>query len=189
MHSLCDDLSMPSRLTSERAWDERGFEQLFEQTRHSLWRLAIRMTSDAETAADLVQETFMRGLRKGLPEELPAARAWLFRTLVNLCRDRYRYTAVRKADPGRAGEAVAIGAPSDPERNVLVAEAVRNALATLSPRGRALLLLHELEGESVEALAATFGVRPMTVRWHLAKAKKEVRHHLEAAREEGANDV
>ncbi len=172
---------MPRLLTRETTRNEERFEQLFEVARQPLWRLAMRMTGNAELAADLVQESFLRALRKGLPEELPAARAWLFQTLVNLCRDRHRRTKVRQAAMRHAGEAVAIGTAVDPEDRAITSEALGRALALLPPRRRALLVQHELEGESIDTLAETFGVRPMTVRWHLAQAKKAIRQALSHA--------
>ncbi len=174
MQHLADHASMPALLSADPTRTEEAFEELFETARHSLWRLAIRMTSDPDLASDLVQECFLRALRKGLPEGEPAARAWLNQTLVNLCRDRHRWAAVRRVAADKASEAVAIGSSVDPEAGAIVSQTLDRALAELPPRRRALLLLHELEGESIDALAETFGLRPMTVRWHLAQAKKSV---------------
>ncbi|HEY3567231.1 MAG TPA: RNA polymerase sigma factor, partial [Thermoanaerobaculia bacterium] len=68
---------------------------LFDTHHQRLFRLALRLSADREEARDLVQEAFLRAARK--PGTVPdgAEEAWLVRTLVNLCRDRYRRLGVR----------------------------------------------------------------------------------------------
>ena len=57
--------------------------------------------------------------------------------------------------------------------------AVWNALDTLAPRRRAIVVMHEIDGMSVEAIAALLGVRAMTVRWHLSIARRDLKRALE----------
>src|SRR3954469_10096198 len=70
---------------------------LFDAHHERLFRLACRLASDREEARDLVQEAFLRAAQHpgSLPEGETPGEAWLVRTLVNLCRDRYRRLGVR----------------------------------------------------------------------------------------------
>ena len=51
---------------------------------------------------------------------------------------------------------------------------VRRALATLSPRQREVVALCELEGLSSTEAARLLGIGRVTVRWHLAAARKQL---------------
>ncbi len=146
---------------------------LFDRHHGRLYALARRMSGNAEEARDLVQETFLRAARR--PRRLPpgdsAQEAWLVRVLVNLCRDRWRRRAVRdRLDPVLA----APPAPADPESAAVARATVSAALERLTPRRRAIVVLHELEGLAVKRIARLLGLTAATVRWHLSVGRKEL---------------
>jgi len=148
--------------------------RLFDLHHERLFRLACRLSPDTEEARDLVQETFLRAARRpeAVPAGEPAGEAWLVRVLVNLCRDRFRRLAVRaraRQDLGREP-----GRSPHPEPAAVARAAVQAALARLSPRRRAVIVLHELEEVPVERVAHLLGIAQVTVRWHLAAARKEL---------------
>ncbi len=131
------------------------------------------MVSDDDVARDLVQETFLRAAQRAssLPAGVHAAEAWLVRVLVNLCRDRFRrlkvrrdFAAVNKSCDGVEGH----------EDAVVAAATVRRALERLHPRRRAVVVLHEIEALDDKAVADLLGIAAVTVRWHLAKGKREL---------------
>ncbi len=152
---------------------------LFDAHQARLYRLARRMVSDGEEARDLVQETFVRAARRpgSIPAEERDAAAWLTRVQVNLCRDRRRRLSVRRREAPRLEQH--LGAPTaarEPtvERHLAARSAVQAALARLSPRRRAVVVLHELEERSVAEIAELLGLARVTVRWHLAMARKDL---------------
>jgi RNA polymerase sigma-70 factor (ECF subfamily) len=51
---------------------------------------------------------------------------------------------------------------------------VEDALKRLGARRRAVVVLHELEGEPIARIAALLGIASVTVRWHLARGKREL---------------
>jgi DNA-directed RNA polymerase specialized sigma24 family protein len=65
-------------------------------------------------------------------------------TLVNLCRDRFRRLGVR--DRSRASLALHEERASRLEESVVARTTVQAALGRLSPRRRAVVVLHEIEG-------------------------------------------
>jgi RNA polymerase sigma factor (sigma-70 family) len=147
--------------------------RLFDAHHRRLHRLALRLLGDREEARDLVQETFLRaaGAPARVPDEEPAAEAWLVRVAVNLCRDRHRRRKVRRAHAAPMPREVAAG---DDQAARLARWVVRAALLALPPRRRAVVVLHEIEGRSAAEIAALLGTRPVTVRWHLMRARREL---------------
>ncbi len=147
---------------------------LFDDHHQRLLRLAQRLSPDMEDAKDLVQETFLRAARRlrRIPRASRREEAWLVRVLVNLARDRWRRVRVRVREAPALGREVA--PPADPERAAVARATVRRALAQLPPRRRAVVALHDLEGEEVERIAALLGIAGATVRWHLAAARRQL---------------
>lgn len=149
--------------------------ELFDSHQNRLFHLALRLCSDREEARDLVQETFLRAARH--PGSV-AGEPWLVRTLVNLCRDRYRRLAVRSKARGELmrEEMTREGREerAHPEETHVARATVKAALARLAPRRRAAIVLHELEGRPVRDVARLLGVTEVTVRWHLLAARREL---------------
>jgi len=148
---------------------------LFDAHHQRLYRLARRLSRNADDARDLVQETFLRAARApaSVPREPPHDEAWLVRVLVNLCRDKWRQTATRQR-LDRSAEAAPRQHSSDPEALVVARSVVWRALETLDPRRRAVLVMHELEGAPVDAIARLLGVTAVTVRWHLSRGRRQL---------------
>jgi len=157
---------------------------LFDAHHQRLYRLARRLSRSADEARDLVQDTFLRAARapRSVPPGASAEEAWLVRVLVNLCRDRWRQTANRerlRLRQGYGGQVDRAAAPwavesTNPEDALVARSVVWAALATLDPRRRAVLVMHELEGSPVEVIARTLGVTAVTVRWHLSKGRRQL---------------
>ena len=151
---------------------------LFDAHHQRLYRLARRLAGSPEEAHDLVQDSFLRAARhvRALPASERGAEAWLVRTLVNLCRDRFRRNEVRR----RAAETVLKAAPptDDSESQLIARAVVRDALGTLDARRRAVVVLHELEEQPMREVARLLGIAPVTARWHLSKARRQLAEAL-----------
>jgi RNA polymerase sigma-70 factor (ECF subfamily) len=147
---------------------------LFDRHHQRLFKLARRLSRSIEDAHDLVQETFLRAARspRSIPAAVPNQEAWLVRVLINICRDRWRQSAVRSRALacGRMGAAATV----DPEAHLIARSLVRHALEKLPPRRRAMLVLYEIEGATIPAIARLVGVSPVTVRWHLSIGRREM---------------
>jgi RNA polymerase sigma factor (sigma-70 family) len=145
--------------------------RLFDVHHDRLYRLARRMTGSTDEARDAVQDTFLRAARSphAIPDGMPHEEAWLVRVLVNVCRDSWRKQAVRRR---------AAILPADTlhsAESAFVAKAViQQALGCLAPRRRAILVMYELEGATIPAIARLLGVRSVTVRWHLSVGRREL---------------
>jgi RNA polymerase sigma-70 factor (ECF subfamily) len=150
---------------------------LFDAHERRLYRLARRLAPNRDDARDLVQETFLRAARSpnAVPSGVKNEEAWLVRVLVNVCHDQWRKTAVRRNTPIDE----LLPRSPHPESALLARRAVWQALDRLSPRRRAVIVMHELEGLPPGDIAALLGVNRVTVRWHLSRARRELAAILE----------
>jgi RNA polymerase sigma-70 factor (ECF subfamily) len=118
---------------------------------------------------DLVQEAFLRAIRKAPLSDLNHPNAYLRKTICNLASNsRRRFSRERRAlaklhNPGGARE----GYPSD-----------LDDLMTLRPVARAVLYLREIEGRSHAEIAAVLGRTEVGVRSIASPAKRQLRLDL-----------
>lgn len=148
---------------------------LFDTHAARLYRLARRLVRNADDACDLVQETFLKVATS--PSPVPsgqAEEACLVRVPVNIRRDQWRAEAVRR----RAAPRLRAGPATSPESLYVLQVSVWEALHALAPRRRAVLVMHELEGLPVPAIASLLGISAITVRWHLSRARRELSRHI-----------
>jgi RNA polymerase sigma-70 factor (ECF subfamily) len=157
---------------------------LFDAHHQRLYRLARRLSGCSEDARDLVQETFLRAARS--PHSVPAGatseEAWLVRVLINICRDRWRRKAVQRRSLSVHEVERSVHA-ADPEPAMLAQSMVRQALESLPPRRRAIIVMYELEGCAIPAIAKLLGVAAVTVRWHLSVGRREMLRALKGGDE------
>jgi RNA polymerase sigma-70 factor, ECF subfamily len=121
------------------------------------------LDGDRFQAEDIVQETLLRAWRHADVLAGDSARPWLFAVARRLVIDSYRRRRARPA-------AVAVDAlldeppaPDEPERALLAWE-VAEALRTLSPAHRQVLLEVHYRDRPVAEVAAVIGVPEGTVR-------------------------
>jgi RNA polymerase sigma-70 factor (ECF subfamily) len=151
---------------------------LFDLHHQRLFRLARRLSRSSEDARDLVQETFLRAARSpgSIPQGATHEEAWLVRVLINICRDRWRQNAVRTR--ARLNGNVRAEAAYNPEPHLIAQSLVRQALESLPPRRRAILLMYEVEGTPIPSIAKLLGISAVTVRWHLSIGRREMAKSL-----------
>jgi RNA polymerase sigma-70 factor (ECF subfamily) len=167
-------IAMPSAVDRRDGDAAARVGALFDAHHRRLLTLARRLCAVPEDARDVVQETFLRAARSpgSIPAGAPNEEAWLVRVMINICRDRWRQSAVRAR--ARVSGGLAPAAPFDPEPHFIARSMIRQALDTLSPRRRAILVLYELEGATIPAIAKLVGVTPVTVRWHLSIGRRQM---------------
>ena len=66
----------------------------------------------------------------------------------------------------------------DQEAVLMARTTVWRALDTLTPRRRAVVITHELEGLTVPAIASLLGISAITVRWHLSMGRRDLARAL-----------
>jgi RNA polymerase sigma-70 factor, ECF subfamily len=168
-------------IVKARSGDAEAFESLMVATEGRVLRLAGRILGDRDLARDAAQEVFLRVFKylRGFRDQ-EDFRAWLYRITVNVCRDAGRRTSRPGPRVSLEGHELEDGGTGT-EASLLSRErvdAVRSALATLSPRERAALVLRDLEGLTSEEVSKVLGSRPGTVRAQVASARTKLRERL-----------
>ena len=167
------------------------FRQLYDQEFTSVYRAIRAVVLDSAAAEDLTQETFVRAYRarsRYTPTAPPGA--WLRRIGINLAISHLRRQKLARFLPARLYVA--------PDRRDYDRAEARNvvdkALAALSPKLRAAIVLHYYEGLTREEIAEVLGVPAGTVASRIAKAVAIMRKNIgsdqqadtERSRSEGA---
>lgn len=136
-----------------------GFEDLFAAERDRLFAALWLVTRDRHEAEDVAQDAFVRVWerweRRGAPDD-PVA--YLFRTAMNLVRNRRRRAAValRRAPRPDHGP--------DGLDAVETQDLVLRALGTLTERERAAIVLIDLLDMTSDDAGAALGIRSSTAR-------------------------
>lgn len=142
---------------------------------------ALRMLSNQDEAADLVQAAFVRGYRKlAACREPERVGAWLFRICANLCKDHLR--ARRKGHVSLTRLASVLPGRSDPEAEAADGEVrarVWTALDALTPEQREAFVLKHVEGRSYEEIAAAMDLSVASLKMRVHRAREALRSLLE----------
>lgn len=161
----------PAVLTRARHGDREAYKAIYVMYGRSCYNLALRILGDSAAAEDIVQDVFIRMLDAlpGFRGEAPFG-AWLKRMTANATidavrRDR-RFTG--SDDVARLEEVTVDATPAD------VAVDAWALLMSLSPRSRAVVLLHELEGYTHKELAELFGQSESYSKSLLARALRRL---------------
>jgi RNA polymerase sigma-70 factor (ECF subfamily) len=161
-----------------RVADEAFVRALYAEHGGALLRYALHLTSgDRQRAEDLVQETIVRAWRH--PEALAErpVRPWLFAVTRNLAVDSYR---ARQARPTELGDAALNLLPADDDADrTLESWAVSDALASLRPDHRRVIIETYYRGCSVAEAAATLGIPAGTVKSRTFYALKALKLALQ----------
>jgi RNA polymerase sigma-70 factor (ECF subfamily) len=149
-----------------------GVEQLYRDSRWSLMAYFQRRHGAAQGVEDLLQETFLRLLRRadGL-RAARSARAYLFGIARHVSADAWR-----RAPPSLAGESgLSLVAAATPDPRLA---AVREVMASLPPLQREILDLRFQHDLSYAEIAQVLNVPPGTVRSRLHNAVRLLRARL-----------
>jgi len=126
-----------------------------------------KFTHDRESAAELMQETFVRLIQaRPVFPDARAARAWLFRTATNLARSAGRRRALLSFFPFTGEETAADGAFDDH------ADHVRAALRAIPFEQASALVLHYHAGFQRGEIAALQDVSEEAVKSRLARGRR-----------------
>ena len=165
--------------------DVNAFEDLVTEHEKGVYAIAQRMTGNAEDAADMAQETFIKAYNS-----LSSFRGdskfsvWLYRIATNVCldflRSRSRKPTVSLSVEDDDGEETQMDIADDSQSPELLLErgltrdAVRRGLKSLSPEYRQILLLREIQGLSYEEIAEALVLEVGTVKSRIFRARKRL---------------
>ena len=155
-----------------------GFLQRLSQSyRQPLIAYFQRRVGSRDEAEDLTQEVFLRLVRRLDVETIDNPEAFLFRTAINLLRDRSRRGktwsshVVELAHHENTIEEVSPERVLDSRQSL---SSVLRALDELDERSRDVFILHRLEGLKHAELAALYGVSVSSIEKYIMKALAHV---------------
>jgi RNA polymerase sigma-70 factor (ECF subfamily) len=153
------------------------FDSFYQRTARPLWAYLSRI-SDRHRADDFLQEAYYRFYRAGAQHESEAHRRnSLFQIATNLVRDAARrgkrYEEVPLEDDSPLGAEPRLRTPA-PDHEVATRTDVGRALDRLQPAQRELLWLAYAQGASHEEIAQILGVRSISVRTMLLRARRKL---------------
>jgi RNA polymerase sigma factor (sigma-70 family) len=158
--------------------DRDAFASLYSRHAAELFDFAVRTLRDRDSAADVVQTTFVKAWESlHRSTEVRNVRAWLFTIARNAAMDelrgRRRVIVLPDATGGEA-EPADTSRYADPQvlvRDRELADLVWSAAAALSRDEYALLDLHVRRGFDADELAAALGLRKGAVYTRLSRLK------------------
>ena len=143
------------------------WRQLYEAHAAELVGYLWRLTGDREVATDLMQDTFIAGMRDESALRDPAkVRAWLFRIATRLAIKRLRRSRLIAFVPFAGTERSAVGTPD------VEALAVREAIRSISADQAVALVLHYAHGFTRAEIAELVGRSEETVKSRIARGRR-----------------
>jgi RNA polymerase sigma-70 factor (ECF subfamily) len=143
-----------------------SFEGFFEDHHADLFGALYLITRNRHEAEEIMQEAFLKVLERWeRVGSLADPVGYLYRTAMNLFRKRWRRASVMLR------RTVGISLRDDEISVIETRVDVARALASLSPRQRAVLVLTELLGFSSEEAGRMLGIAPGTVRMHASRGR------------------
>jgi RNA polymerase sigma-70 factor, ECF subfamily len=165
-----------------------AFELLVQRHQHRVFAVARGILKRQEDVEDIAQQVFVKAyfsLKRF--DQRAAFSTWLYKITVNECWDLLRkrkarplvYEADFSEEQSRqysSPEREATRVPDTSDR-MAMRERLETLLGQLDPRDRAMLVLKEVEGFSVEEIAESMGLNPNTVKVRLFRARRRIVEH------------
>lgn len=168
-----------------RTADERAFRDLFRHFGQKIFRTALKILKEEESAKDAVQETMInihRAARSFRGEAKLAT--WINRITVNVCLEMIRKN---KKHSNRTNEDISehvtlqdrtVRDPFSSLRRSEIKAHVNAALARLSKKHRLVVRMHDIEGFTIREIAEKVNVAEGTIKSRLFYGREELKRVL-----------
>lgn len=147
----------------------------YDKYANMLYQLSLSHMQHREDAEDVIQEVFCKYYTKA-PHFADEAheKAWFIRVTINQCRDHLRARKLRTHTPldeiGEISDATQVTDEA--------ALSVMQVLSTLPEKYRTVIVLHYLQGMSVEEIAKTMALGKSAVKMRLSRAREMLQNEL-----------
>jgi RNA polymerase sigma-70 factor (ECF subfamily) len=176
-----------------QAGNKASFDELVLRHKDRLFNLCFRFLGDYQEANDSAQEVFVKIYRslKGFRLE-SAFSTWLYRIAVNTCKNklksseyRHKKKMVHLDNPGiLEGSTGALEITDDTQSPLLELERkerlnlIRQAIDSLPPARKMIVVLRDIEELSYEDIANITGYSLGTIKSRLSRARLDLRRKL-----------
>jgi RNA polymerase sigma-70 factor, ECF subfamily len=167
-----------------RHGDDEAFRELVDQQKRLVFALIGRSVPNPARVEELGQEVFLR-IHRGLPYFRGESKisTWIFRIVANVIAEerKPKLNAISLDDPlpGRDAPAIDPGAIDRAYGDIELRDRLEKAIERLPTSYQLLVNGHYLEGMRYEDLASALNLPMGTVKTHLHRAKRLLRHLLE----------
>ena len=174
-----------------KAGDLSAFDSLIVRYRQRLYSVLYNMTMNAEDAADLTQESFVKAFRSLAKfREKSSFYTWLYRIGVNLTLTHLKKRKIRQffsfdqasEDGGMSKDLEAVSSTSvtsvKKALNNELHKKLNEALSKLSDKHRTIVVLFEIDGLGHKEIATIMKCTEGTVRSRLFYAKQQLQSYL-----------
>ena len=176
-----------------KSGDMAAFRELFDYYQKKVYLICFGILRSHEDALDMVQETFLKTYKSiGYFRYESNFYTWVYRIASNACLDFLRKKKRRGRSEPLAEElkkdaeeterqGAVLTSSDDPRRTVVSREIgvqIEEAINSLPPDQRAIVMLREVEKLSYEEIAKTLGIRVGTVMSRLFYARKKLQEKL-----------
>lgn len=181
---------MDELVARAQAGGRAAFDELVRRTHADTYTLAYRLCGNEEDARDVVQDAYLRAF-KGLKRFRGEAQfsTWMYRITANCAntlmakRQRHRHDELpetvedtdHERDPAARADAMAFR------------QDLEQALAELSPKLRAVVVLRDVYELPHEDIAAELGISETAAKVRLHRARRQLKERL-YPRRDGADD-
>ena len=164
-----------------RQGDEAAFRELVEQYKGLVFSIIARSVPNRSRAEELAQDVFLK-IHKGLPYFRGESRlsTWIFRIVVNVLAQERPELASTSLDTEQ--DARPRHQPAADDRaftDLVMKDRLQKAIERLPVPYQVLINGHYLKGLRYEDLAEALEMPMGTVKTHLHRAKRRLRHLLE----------
>jgi RNA polymerase sigma-70 factor (ECF subfamily) len=172
----------------------RAVELAYRDHADDVYRVALAILRDPETAVDITHDTFARAFdRWDQYDSTRPVRSWLHGIVSHAALDALRRRRVRARalqTSGRIRETEVGGRPEgDPALHVIETDAIDGALADLKPDARAALVLRHYYGYDYAEIARFLRTSPGNVGSVLSRAHATLRARLAADSTQPTTDL
>ena len=169
-------MHVPPELIESCRRDEPGaFDDLVRETHRTVYSLAYRIVGNAEDAADVVQDTYVRVWKslKGFRGDANFS-TWLYRVTANTALTHLK----RQARAGTPVEDLPDVPVADGTEQRADADVLDAALAKLPAQHRAVVVLKDVYGLSCEEIAKEMGSTEGAIKVRLFRARQRLADEL-----------
>lgn len=181
-HKHSDEAALVRRV---QARDEMAFREIVERYQSKVFSIIYGILRNHNDAEDIAQQVFAKiyfSIRNF--DFRSSLLTWIYKITVNECYDYLRKKRVRKLvyesdfsveDAQRLESADPAIDPAPPvDRQLAQHDLVVKLLSKVSEEDRSLILLKEVEGHSVEELAAMTGLNENTIKVKLFRTRQKL---------------
>jgi RNA polymerase sigma-70 factor, ECF subfamily len=176
-------------LDRARGGDRAALEELLERHQRTVYRFGLRMCRDPEDAKDVLQETLLAVARTVRDfRGASSVSTWLYTIARSFCikkrrRSKFAPTEEASLDAREPGfEARQVADPSrQPDESLAgrqVEAALEQAIRSLDPMYREVLVLRDVEGLTAPEVAEVMGLSVEAVKSRLHRARVAVREAI-----------